>query len=69
MHKWMFETGSGRNTTHYDVTLDRDDSDLPVLISDTRWPEENTIRLYDVDGIKKLRLILTEIENYMGGKS
>tara|TARA_R100000426_G_C4762972_1_gene87900 strand:+ start:121 stop:327 length:207 start_codon:yes stop_codon:yes gene_type:complete len=63
MKKWIFETASyDGNRTKYQVELDWDD-DLPLLISDTMWPGENSLRLYDLDGLKKLRQILTEIEN------
>ena len=63
MNKWTFETRDARGETHYDVTLDWDRLGLIVRIYDTLFPEENIIRLYDLDGIKKLRQILTEIEN------
>ena len=59
----FYTAGPAQYTTSYTVTLDRDDPDPLVLIADTLWPEENSIRLYDLDGIKKLRQILTEIEN------
>lgn len=63
MKKWIFETASWNgNRTKYQVELDWDD-DLPLVISDTVWPGENSLRLYDLDGLKKLRQILTEIEN------
>lgn len=64
LHEWYFVTeGPDKYKTSYNVTLNRDNPDLLVLIADTLWPEENSIRLYDLDGIKKLRQILTEIEN------
>lgn len=58
-----FDTASPAGwAASYTVTLT--DHPYPiVLIEDTLWPEENSIRLYDLDGIKKLRQILTEIEN------
>ena len=65
MKKWIFETASSDGSrTKYQVELDYDD-DLPLLISDTMWPGENSLRLYDLDGLKKLRQILTEIENFI----
>ena len=64
MNVHSFDTfGPEEYKTSYTVTLDRNDPDPLVLIADTLWPEENSIRLYDLDGIKKLRQILTEIEN------
>ena len=64
MNDYYFVTeGPTGYKTSYAVTLDRDNFYPLVLIADTLWPEENSIRLYDLDGIKKLRQILTEIEN------
>lgn len=65
MKKWSFETGSWETGAYYNVILDLNDPDLPIVISDVVFPEENTLRLYDVEGVKKLRKILTEIENHM----
>ncbi|MGA0233554.1 MAG: hypothetical protein ACO3MB_11855 [Saprospiraceae bacterium] len=64
---WIFETGPGRYKTRFDIILDQNNTvlDERIVISDTKfYGEKGTIRLCDLDGVKGLKQILTEIENH-----